>query len=694
MDIVAISFGSAAMGFLLLCFVLARSWRESPVGPAVMAVAGSSAAWSLIIASGTLLPYPPVDLIQIGELLRVASCLFLLLQLNSLQSTGKLWTLEKGNWRGRAAAFFFVASLIVLLPLLPDGTLTVYELIEREVQLCLWLVAAIAVLVLVEQLYRNAGPQERWATKFLCLGLGGAFLYDFLMYAEALLFQRLDADLWRARGFVNAVSIPWLAIGIARQRESLVNLHVSRGVVFHSVTLVAVGVYLLCLAVIGYFIKYRGGDWGGVLQLAFLASGATLLVGLVLSGRLRANLRVFLNKHFFSYRYDYREEWLKFTQSLATPDNRSTPYTVVSTIASLVSSESGLLFSQQDGAYHCIANWEMPPPATNADLGDLPNWMQRNGWIIDFREWSERPELYAGMDPPDWIVDEGYIWLAVPLIFREAVIGVVLLKRSELKESLDWEDRDLLKTAGQQAAVHLAQSLASEALVEAKQFDAFNRLSAYVVHDLKNILAQQSLLVANADRHRHNPAFVDDMLATVKNSVTRMQNLMDQMRKGERSSAGRQANVSKLLQAVVEDRRVARPAPLLHIDETSEPPLVTADPGRLSTVFGHIIQNAQEATPADGLVSISVSSTPTTLSIRIEDTGVGMEPEFVRERLFRPFDSTKGLTGMGIGAFESRDYVRQLGGDIKVESSPGKGSVFVISLPLTNQSQTPTEPIQ
>lgn len=683
MSIVLISYGTAALSFLLLCFILMRSWRDSPVGPAVMAVAVLSVVWGLSIAWGSLLAYPPVHLIQATELLRDTSFIVFLLQLNSLRNTGNKWVFSTENWSRKAAFYFVLAAAIVAAPALPASVLGSYQMFARETQLTLWLLIAIAALVLVEQLYRNAAPQERWATKFLCLGIAGIFLYDFFMYAEALLFRRLDADFWRARGFVNAIAIPWLTIGIARHRESMVNLHISRNVVFHSVTLVAAGTYLLCMAVIGYFIKYQGGDWGGVLQLAFIASGITVLSGLLLSGRLRANVRVFLSKNFFSYRYDYREEWVKFTQALANPEG-DTAYSLVSVIANLVNSEAGLLYCRQGDGFRCVANWEMPPPPKNATLGELPDWLEVHGWIIDFLEWRAAPNLYQDLKPPNWILETEGIWLAVPLIFGDSVIGVALLKRSELKESLDWEDRDLLKTAGHQAAAHLAQKLANDALIEARQFDAFNRLSAYVVHDLKNILAQQSLLIANADRHKHNPAFVDDMLNTVKNSVTRMQRLMDQMRSGERSVGGREVDVQETIEAVIAERSSMQPVPTLATPKL-EKIRILADPDRLATVFSHLIQNAQEATNDSGTITVSVQADDQNVAVVIKDSGEGMSTDFVLHRLFRPFDSTKGLTGMGIGAFESRDYVRQLGGDIDVESHVGEGSTFTVHLPLATQ---------
>ena len=246
-------------------------------------------------------------------------------------------------------------------------------------------------------------------------------------------------------------------------------------------------------------------------------------------------------------------------------------------------------------------------------------------------------------------------------------------------KKINWEDRDLLKTAGQQAASHLAQHQVDQALMQSRQFEAFNRLSAYIVHDLKNILAQQSLIVANAEKHKHNPEFVDDVIATVKNSVDRMTGLMAQMRSGERGSNAKVVDLGELLAKVVDGAKVRQPEAGLEcvVDEV----LVFSDSEQLATVFGHMIQNAQDATEKTGRVLVRIKPEDNHVTVDVEDTGIGMEPDFVRDRLFKPFDSTKGLTGMGVGAFESREYIRSLDGDISVVSVPGEGSTFRIVLP-------------
>ncbi|WOJ98269.1 PEP-CTERM system histidine kinase PrsK [Congregibacter brevis] len=672
---------AAALGFFVLAALLLTQWRVRPLGPGLLFAAVATAVWAAIVAAGTLYHYPPITLLQLSELARNAGWIFFLLQLLGFQSGGDVWT-----WLGRRWFNPFIGCLIAslgIIALRPFSDLLSLSTAEAgDAALMLWLAMAIAGLLLVEQVYRNASSSERWGVKFLCLGLGALYIYDFVMYAEALLFRQMNAQLWQARGVINTLVVPWLVIAIARNRNWRMDVHVSRQVVFHTVTLMGAGVYLVCMATIGYFIRYLGGSWGGVLQISFWAGSGALLITLLFSGTLRARLRVWLAKHFFSYRYDYRVEWLRFTEELAALEN--IPSGVIRTMATITMSPGGLLLHRSsDGRLSDLATWELDPPAAK-DLGNLQEWIQQSGWVIDLQEWRNASNLYGDLQAPDWISEHKSLWLIVPLFFQEELEALLFLTRTDLKDSVNWEDRDLLKTAGRQAAALLAQQRASQGLVEARQFDAFNRLSAYVIHDLKNILAQQSLMVSNAKKHRDNPAFIDDMISTVDNSVKRMQRLMDQMRSGMRSASPATVELGPLLEQVVQARADGLPTPQLSLASAAT---VTADRERLSTVFGHLVQNAQEATTDNGELSVELKVDRSMVKVSISDTGCGMSEEFVRSRLFKPFESTKGLTGMGIGAFESREYVRQLGGDISVVSELGTGSRFSVTLPLTDAIQ-------
>lgn len=688
MNIGFISYSVAFAAYFALFILLVFSWRGRQFGTLVIFATASTAIWAAISASSTLEPIQlPAMLMQAAELTKNSAwCLFLLKTVKrhdaDIVSTNspKLAT----SWK---ALFFCGFSLAIILlffvPLaIPHSSLPMS--IARDSSLLAWISIAIAGMLLVEHIFRYSEQADRWAIKYLCLGIAGMFAYDFFLYSEALLFKQVNPNLWSARGFVSSLAVPLIAISVARNPKWELGIHVSRDVVFHSVTVVGAGIYLLTMAAAGYFIRYYGGTWGGTVQIVFFVGSGILLIILLFSGNIRAQTRVLLSKHFFSYRYDYREEWLKFTRTLATSET-TVPERIIRAIASLVSSEGGVLWGKQDqGAYTVLSNWNMPEPSSsnNTEFEPLIDFVKANSWIIDIEEFRHDPSLYSGLALPPSLTEMEGAWLVVPLEFNAELCGFVIIRHSEVYKSLNWEDRDLLKTAGLQAASHLAQYQTDQTLLQARQFEAFNRLSAYIVHDLKNILAQQSLIIANAEKHKHKPAFVDDVILTIENSVARMTGLMEQMRSGLRGSQPTNVDIASLLNQVISSHSSQLPVPKLEVCE--QVPGVFADYEQLSTVFSHIIQNAQEATKNTGQVIVRLFEKAGQIIIEVEDKGCGMDATFIKNRLFNPFDSTKGLTGMGIGAFESREFIRSLGGDIGVKSTPGSGSLFCIAIPCPN----------
>jgi len=256
---------------------------------------------------------------------------------------------------------------------------------------------------------------------------------------------------------------------------------------------------------------------------------------------------------------------------------------------------------------------------------------------------------------------------------------------------VNWEVRDLLKTAGSQAASYLAMQRATEALLEARKFDAFNRMSAFVVHDLKNLVAQMQLLLRNAHRHHANPEFQRDMLTTVEHVVGRMNQLMQQLRSGETPVENpRPVDLSTLVRRVQAVRAAGRAG--LHIEAVPDV-LVNGHEDRLERVIGHLVQNGFEAGGDNAKVAIRVSRDGQHAVVEVADNGVGMTPEFIRDHLFRPFQSSK-TSGMGIGSYESQQYVAGLGGRIDVHSEPGVGTRVRVLLPALRPTGTHATPEQ
>jgi len=545
------------------------------------------------------------------------------------------------------------------------------------------LALALCGLTLVEQLFRKLGDDTRWNAKPVCLGLACPFLFDLYISTEALLFGGFDADAVSVRGAAHLLAVPFLWVAARRQTTWMATLQVSRTAAFHTATLVLVAAYLLFMSAAGSYVRFFGGSWGRALQISLLLAALAFLGSMVLSGSLRAWLRVFVSKHFFSYRFDYREEWLQFTAALSSKGSaQEVGLRVVRGLARMVESPAGALWTQDSagGGFVQTVRWNLPESGT-AEPADsaMTTFMRDKDWVINIAELRHSPALYGHLVLPPWLQATPNAWVVVPLLAGDELMGFVLLGSPRTTVKLDWEVRDLLKTAARQAASYLTQMQATEALLEARKFEAFNRMSAFVVHDLKNIVTQLSLMLRNAERLHDNREFQQDMLLTVESSLEKMRRLMLQLREGATPVGGGRGVelvplVSRLALMAQSQGRT--------LDIKGVEKLATrGHEDRLERVLGHLVQNAFDATPDSGQVWIAVTRCSGEVKVEVGDTGAGMSEEFVKTRLFRPFSTTKH-SGMGIGSYESYQYVRELGGSIGVVSQPGQGTVVTVSLPV------------
>jgi len=486
-----------------------------------------------------------------------------------------------------------------------------------------------------------------------------------------------------ARGLVNVLFIPLIAIAARRNPDWDINVFVSRQIVFYSTTLIAVGLYLLFMSLGGYALLLYGGTWGGLAQIVFFAGAILVLVTLLFSHTLRARAKVFLSKHFFHNKYDYREEWLRLISTLTDFEDRSTRQIVIRAMAQIVDSPGGWLWSYDpDERAYCMIESENCDHAVPdiAEDDSLIRFIKRDRWLIDLREFQDDPENYRDLRLPDWLAKESDAWLIVPLLFRQDLLGLVMLRKAAGPPELNYEDRDLLKTVGHHLAVHVAQENADSLLAEARQFEAYNRLTAFLMHDLNNLIAQQSLIIKNAEKHRRNPEFVDDAIKTIANSVERMKRVMEQLTRSEVDRLNRSTKLETIITGAVERCRAKEPVPVLDMQGVTAS--VNVDAERFTMVLTHLIKNAQDATGSDGTVSVSARQNGENLIVTVADSGCGMTPEFIRDHLFRPFDSTKGSQGMGIGAYQAREFAREMGGELRVSSVVSEGTRISLTLPL------------
>ncbi|MGB5397282.1 MAG: XrtA/PEP-CTERM system histidine kinase PrsK, partial [Gammaproteobacteria bacterium] len=412
----------------------------------------------------------------------------------------------------------------------------------------------------------------------------------------------------------------------------------------------------------------------------------SLLLFLV-SRRLRARARVFLNKHFYPYKYDYREEWLRFINTISF-SNEQLNLKTIKAITQIIHSPSGQLWLKKNNSFfECVEALNMPIISMREPSnGSLTKFISENEFVISVDEFYQKPDVYhrlGELELPLW-VKEVKPWLIVPLIHINTLIGFIVLSHSsEGMKHFNWEDSDLLKTAARQVASYIAQQEDSIALAEAKQFEDFNKLSTYIVHDIKNLVSQLSLIVSNAEKHKHNPLFMEDVVNTVGNTVRKMNKMLDLVSSKTKTEQSNTFDIVILLEELIALREKSQTLPLPTLACQSHSCNIKADKGQLLSVFGHLVQNAQDATPEDGTIQILQSQNDGQVVVQVKDTGCGMDDAFIKNNLFKPFRSTKGK-GMGIGVYETREIIHALGGSIEVESRPGKGTCFTVHLPLAN----------
>lgn len=684
-DLGVLSHGAAAACFLLLALVLGTRYLRRNVDRALFLAAVVSCLWAASLVTQSLFGQPDFLIRYLLELLRDATWLLLLFAIlkDSFKSSGI-------SLQARTIMISTGAVLVAgLMGLSIAEYLFQWELISGKAKVLGQIGLSLLGLTVLEQIWRNSSGLGRSSMKYLCIGVITIFAFDFFMYTDALLFGQISDSFWNARGFINAAMVPLFAVNVINTRKQPIDFQLSRSAVFHASTLVFAGGYLLFLAMGGYYVRVLGGDWGEALQVLFLTISLVFLATLLLSRRIRARLMVLISQNFFDYKYDYREEWLRMTRELADLSNDPPlPERVIRILAGLVESNSGAIWLKGErDAYIMKASVNLSTPKhTMIDKdAELVRFFSDREWIVDLHEYKMDPVSYNLLEIPDAIAKTPDSWLVIPLYLGNDLYGMALVGNPYARVELNWENFDLIKVVARQTCNLLAQADAQNRLSRAMQFEAVSKASAFMVHDLKTVIAQLSLLVKNAPKHRNNPAFIDDMINTTDHAVRKMSSLVDHIRRpgNDDESQLKSLNLADLTRQLVEHHQRQAPAP--RIDGDTPTAMIKADEEQLRSVLGHLIQNAQDATPPAGDVSVTLKLAKGKVVLFIQDTGTGMTREFISSQLFKPFESTKGLTGMGIGAYQAREYIRRIGGDIDVTSEPGVGSCFSVRIPLASE---------
>jgi len=489
-------------------------------------------------------------------------------------------------------------------------------------------------------------------------------------------------------GLVAAAALIVAALGI-------LYIRLSRAFALQMLMLLALGGFV-CLAAVGYaLIGHVLGSAAPPIQLGFVVGAAVTALVTLLSPASRAAIKVQVAKNLFAHRYDYRSEWLRFTETLGRPadDTAALDKRVVKAIADITESTGGLLLGIDEGGLVVQTAWRWADAAVPPNAGGvaLARYLESTGRIVELdalRRADPALDQEAAL-VPEWMIADERAWALVPLLHFGQLRGAVLVARPLAKRALDWEDFDLLRVVGRQAASYLAEAHGQEALSEARRFDEFNRRFAFIMHDVKNLVSQLSLVARNAERHADNPQFRADMIATLQSSVGKLNALLARLSQHNKAKPEepRPISAKRMIEAIAAHHAPRHPVVAIATDE----PMMLADPARLEQALGHLVQNAIDASPPGEPVVLKAVDQGDEIAIEVHDRGVGMSQEFVRTSLFRAFTSSKE-TGFGVGAFEARALVAAMNGRIEVLSREGAGSVFTVTLPAATAHQSPDSP--
>lgn len=672
----------AAGAMVLALWLSTQSKVGKPAANAIIVALGAIALWCFSVAGFGRDSLPT-------ELALVISNLGLMWMLYRLFSHD-----DRDKTHGPIRPVVFALGLVELMQFALLAVTLQYDE-QRPAEAFIWqfififrVLFAIGALVLVHNLFAGASQAARLGLRWPAAALGLIFLFDLNLFTVAYLAEGRPILLEDLRSFAVLVAVIVLALGLSR-KDSELRFRPSRSFAFQSVSLLLIGIYLAVMAFVAQGLAYVGSDYGRILQTGFVLLASVAAVMLLPSKRLRGWLRVSLSKNLFQHRYDYRSEWLRFTETIGRAGPQAAPLheRAIRAVADLTDSPAGLLLTaREDGGLALAARWEwdeLDVPGEAFD-GDGVRFFEDRQFILDIDDYrhGDAQDVPAAACP-EWLRSDDDSWAIVPLLHYERLVGVVVLARPTIARKLDWEDFDLLRVIGRQLASYLAEQSSQDALSEAQRFDEFNRRIAFVMHDIKNLASQLSLLAKNAEKHADKPEFRVDMILTLRNSTDKLQALLARL--GRYGSLGGKEAQQFPLGDLLE--RIARQFAGRHKVDVlkNSGPHVTADADALEQALVHLVQNAVDATDGDAPVMLELREEANSAVVEVRDSGTGMSPEFIRTRLFKPFHSSKP-GGFGIGAYEARELVRAMGGRLDVESREGLGTRFVLHLPLSVHS--------
>ncbi|CAG1064667.1 Sensor protein ZraS [uncultured bacterium] len=538
----------------------------------------------------------------------------------------------------------------------------------------------IVAAINIEATLRGAHRAARWKIKFETLGSGALLALFIFYYSQALLYRAIDMDLLVVRSAVLIVAVSLMAYS-RLMRGNGVKVQVSKDMAYRSIVIFMVGLYLIGLGFIGEGMRYYGESIKRdmVVLLAFLSGLALVIV--LLSENIKRKIQVFLHKNFFSNKYDYRVQWLQFTDRLSSSKSRNDVLrAIIAGFADTFGMKGAALFllDEERGVFSCESIFEMDINQSSLPAGSrVVSAMEEKGRVYYHADGADA----CSDEDREFISSNGICFMA-PLFMDGSVKGLVVLGMPiNRNEIYTYEDYDLMKTLSRQASSTILNLRLSDELSRARQMEAIGKVSAFVIHDLKNHVSTLSLLTDNAADYMDDPEFQKDMVVSLRVTVDKMKGLISKLRelKEKNSLNLRQTELGRLARETV--KTVSG-----EIRVSGSEVYAEVDPEELQKVILNLVINGIEAGGGKGPVAIELGMKESGAFISVADLGCGMTQEFMRNRLFKPFSTTK-IKGIGIGLYQCRQIIEAHGGSIEVRSETGKGTVFTVCLPSVRREE-------
>lgn len=541
-------------------------------------------------------------------------------------------------------------------------------------------------LVQLENTLRSSTGSKRWHIKYVIFGVGSILAFFIYLSSQALLFSTLDIQNIPLASSVILISVSILALFIIKHRLLDVDIFISRYVIYNSLTVFLVGLYLLSVGIIAHGIKYFNIPFNYFFTTLFVFVSILALFILFFTSTLRRKAQLFINRHFYKHKYEFRDKWMETIEKISS--KRSVEETH-KTLAEMVSDTMGakdvyLWLYDPISREYCAARDDLDAvfkkikcshPLVEQTKICMGPFMINDieGKTADTSQRKEFAPLLAAT---------GAV-LCAPLIADQDIVGFILQGEDLSGEPYRQDDFEFLKAVTTQAAVQIKNIRLTQELLNVKEVEAFHRLSAFVMHDLKNLTNSLSLVSQNARHNINKPEFQQDALKTIDSTVTRMKGLIERL-----SNLPREVEIKKErveLKSLIHN--AIRKIPLTSADnvtvtnEIDYVPPVNVDPDAMEMVFLNIFTNAYQASIKDGRITVRASLSNNNVDITISDNGVGISKEFIERDLFKPFKTTK-KNGLGIGLFQCKTIIEAHGGTIEVQSELKKGTTFKVSLPV------------